>query len=118
VQFELKRNQLTSFMQNFQELPAKEIIPGFSGRFIHGEQLTLAFWEIKAGCVMPQHHHTHEQITHILKGELKMQIGGEEFLLKRGSVQVIPSNISHGAIAKTDCRVIDAFSPARDDYRF
>ena len=67
---------------------------------------------------MPLHHHMHEQITHILEGELKMQIGGEEFLLNGGSVYVIPSNTPHSAIAKTDCKVIDAFSPVRDDYRF
>ena len=105
-------------MQNLHELPAKEIIPGFSGRFIHGRKLTLAFWEIKAGCIMPLHHHPQEQVTHILEGELEMQIGGKEFLLKGGSVHVIPSNTPHSAIAQTDCRVIDAFSPVRDDYRF
>ena len=66
---------------------------------------------------MPEHQHPHEQITHILSGELEMMIGGEKILFTAGSVHVIPSNTPHGAVAISDCKVIDAFSPARDDYR-
>ena len=102
---------------NINDIPSKELIPGFHGRFVHGQQSTLAFWDIRQGCIMPQHQHPHEQITHIVSGELEMVIGGEKMLLTAGSVYVIPSNTPHGAVALTDCKVIDAFSPARDDYR-
>ena len=101
-----------------QDLPVKEFSPGFSGRFIHGEQSTLAFWEIKKGSVLKEHAHLHEQITYILEGEIEMMIGGEKFLFTAGTTHVIPSGIPHSAVAVTDCRVIDSFSPARDDYRF
>jgi quercetin dioxygenase-like cupin family protein len=104
-------------MELLENISTRELIPGFFGKFVHGSQSTLAFWEIKQGCVMPQHHHPHEQITHIISGELEMVIGGEKMLFTAGSVHVIPPNVSHGAVAKTDCKVIDAFSPARDDYR-
>ena len=104
-------------MQNLDNIPAKELLPGFLGKFIHGEKSTLAFWDIKKDCRMPEHQHPHEQITHIVSGELEMIIGGEKMLFTAGSVHVIPPNVSHGAVAKTDCKVIDAFSPARDDYR-
>jgi quercetin dioxygenase-like cupin family protein len=104
-------------MQHLSEIPSRELIPGFSGKFIHGEKSTLAFWEIKKDCRMPEHQHPHEQITHILEGELEMTIGGEKMLFTAGTVHVIPSNTPHSAIARTDCKVIDAFSPARDDYR-
>lgn len=104
-------------MEFLENIPARELIPGFFGRFVHGSQCTLAFWDIKAGCVMPQHQHPHEQITHIVSGELEMEIGGEKMLFTAGSVHVIPPNVPHGAVAKTDCKVIDSFSPARDDYR-
>ena len=44
-----------------------------------------------------------------------MIIGGQSCLLGSGMYQVIPSE--HSAIAKTECKVIDAFSPAREDYK-
>ena len=105
-------------MENLDNIPARELLPGFFGKFIHGEKGTLAFWDIKKDCRMPEHQHPHEQITHIVSGELEMTIGGEKMLFTAGTVHVIPSNTPHGAIARTDCKVIDSFSPARDDYRF
>jgi hypothetical protein len=42
---------------------------------------------------------------------------GNCYLLTAGSVHVIPSLVPHSALALTDCKVIDSFSPARDDYR-
>jgi quercetin dioxygenase-like cupin family protein len=104
-------------MQHLNDISAKEIRPGFFGKMVHGDKSTLAFWEIKKGSVLDEHRHYHEQITHILEGELKMKIGGEEYLLMPGAVHVIPSNVPHSAIALTDCKVIDSFSPAREDYK-
>ena len=53
----------------------------------------------------------------MIEGKLKMQIGNEEFVLEPGIVKVIPSNTPHSAIALTDCKLIDVFSPVREDYR-
>ena len=61
-------------MEHITDIPARELIPGFHGRFVHGTQSTLAFWEIKQGCIMPEHQHPHEQITHIITGEYKCAI--------------------------------------------
>ncbi len=104
-------------MPEIKSMPAKEIVSGFTGRFLHGERSTLASWEIKSGCIMPSHDHPHEQITYIIEGELEMQIGGVTHNFRAGSVYVIPPNTRHGAIAKTDCRVLDFFAPAREDYK-
>ena len=104
-------------MQQLTDIPVKQIIPGFFGRMVHGDNTTLAVWEIKKGSVLPEHHHTQEQITYILDGQLEMVIGGEKMLLTAGSVHVIPSDVPHSAFAVTDCKVIDAFAPARNDYR-
>jgi quercetin dioxygenase-like cupin family protein len=104
-------------MQQLDNIEAREIRPGFFGKMVHGEKSTLAFWEIKKGSILEQHHHPQEQITHILEGELEMMIGGQQFLFTPGTVHVIPSNIAHSARALTDCKVIDSFAPSRDDYR-
>jgi quercetin dioxygenase-like cupin family protein len=104
-------------MQYLRDIPAKQLFPGFFGKMVHGDSSSLGFWDIRKGSVLPEHAHVHEQITHILEGELEMIIGGEKYLLTAGSVHVIPSLVPHSALAITDCRVIDSFSPARDDYR-
>ncbi|HET9057585.1 MAG TPA: cupin domain-containing protein [Chitinophagaceae bacterium] len=104
-------------MQFVKTLPGKELCPGFVTRLVHGAQSTVSFVDITKGSKLPEHHHVHEQITYIVEGELEMVIGGEVCLLKKGMVHVIPSGVPHSATAHADCKVIDFFSPARDDYR-
>jgi quercetin dioxygenase-like cupin family protein len=104
-------------MINIKDIPAKEIVPGFFGKFVHGKQSTLAFWEIKKGHALPLHQHVHEQITYIVSGELEMMIGEEKYLLSAGMTNVIPSNLPHSGYALTDCVVIDSFCPVREEYR-
>ena len=104
-------------MIRLSDVPAKEMFPGFFGKFFHGESSTLAIWEIKKGSILPEHHHVQEQIVCVLEGELDMTIGGQKFLLTGGSVHVILSNVPHSGIARQDSKVIDTFTPVREDYK-
>lgn len=79
--------------------------------------MTLGEVTIKAGSRLPEHQHPHEQITCILQGQLDMQIGGTAYSLTAGMVHVIPPHTPHSAEALTDCVVLDAFYPVREDYR-
>ena len=99
------------------ELPSKEIAPGFHGRFIHMDHLTIAHWEVKAGSSIPVHQHIHEMAVNVLEGKLELTINNETRVLTAGMVGVIPSQVPHMAKALTDCRLIDVFSPVREDYR-
>ncbi len=104
-------------MPHITDIPSKEIAKGLNGYYAHGASSTLGYIEIKAGSVLALHHHIHEQITYIMDGQLDMVIGGIPCSLTNGMYFVIPSNTPHSAIAATDCKVIDVFSPAREDYR-
>jgi quercetin dioxygenase-like cupin family protein len=108
-------NQL--LMKHLNEIPSKEIVPGFHGKMVHGNLSTMAFFTIAKGSFMPEHHHLNEQISHMLEGELEMMIGGERFLLTSGTVLVIPPGVPHSARALADCKMIDSFSPVREEYR-
>ena len=46
-----------------QALPVREFIPGFSGRAIHTENVTVMQWEIESGAELPEHSHKHEQVS-------------------------------------------------------
>ena len=104
-------------MQHLNDIPVRELRPGFFGKFIHGDKGTVTVWDIKKGSILQTHQHIHEQITYILEGELEMVIGGETFLFTPGMVHVIPSGVPHSAIARTDVKAIDFFSPTREDYK-
>jgi quercetin dioxygenase-like cupin family protein len=104
-------------MELIKNINPKVLVPGITGYYAHGENLTFGYVELKAGSSIPLHHHIHEQVTYIIQGQLEMVIGTENCLLTGGMYHVIPSNMPHSALARTDCKVIDAFSPVREDYK-
>jgi len=104
-------------MQRIKDIKPKQLVPGITGYYAHGDKHTLGLVELKAGSVVPEHHHPQEQITYILEGQLDMTIGGELCSLTPGMYHVILSNTPHSAIAITDFKAIDTFSPVREDYK-
>ncbi len=104
-------------MDLIKNIPPKDLMPGIVGYYAHGTNMTFGLVELKAGSNVPMHQHVHEQTTYIMEGQLDMVIGGENYSLTAGMYHVIPSNMPHSAVAKMDCKVIDVFSPAREDYK-
>jgi quercetin dioxygenase-like cupin family protein len=110
-----KRLQLMKI--EISSLPSKEIIKGFNGRFVHTENLSIGFWEIDKDAVLPMHSHVHEQTTQVLEGEFELTVGGVLHHCIPGSIMVIPSYVEHGGRALTNCKIMDTFSPVREDYK-
>ncbi|NOX86621.1 MAG: cupin domain-containing protein [Chlorobi bacterium] len=94
----------------------KEPVPGYRVRFVHSDNITLAFWDVKAGSVLPAHSHVHEQLSQITEGEFELTIAGNAFVLTPGKIAIIPPNIEHSGRAITDCKITDTFYPVREDY--
>lgn len=46
--------------KDLTDIEAREIIPGFHGKFVHTDHMTLAYWDIEAGALLPEHAHAHE----------------------------------------------------------
>ena len=99
------------------EIPERELAKGIKGRYFHTNSTTIGFVDIEKGANLPAHSHFHEQITQILEGQLEMTIDGVTQVLEPGVITLIPSNLVHGAKALTDCKVVDIFSPVREDYK-
>ncbi len=97
-------------------LQEEQITPLLSRRVIWGKNQNLTRFLLKRGCHISLHHHASEQITQVLKGNLRLIIAGEEVILGADDIVVIPSDTPHEAFAVEDTEVLDSFSPKRDDW--
>ncbi|MBL6644770.1 MAG: cupin domain-containing protein [Flavobacteriaceae bacterium] len=102
---------------NLNTLPSKELMPGYHGKMVHGNQLTWAFWTVEKGAVVPEHQHPHEQIMHVVEGDFEFTLDGETKIFKPGDIVHIPSNLPHSGKAITPCKLMDVFSPVREEYK-
>ncbi|KUO69303.1 MAG: cupin [Clostridia bacterium BRH_c25] len=98
------------------EMAEREMVPGYHARFVHSENVTIAYWNIVGGNSLPKHAHPHEQVVNLIEGSFELTVDGEALVLEPGSVVVIPSNVMHSGRALTSCRIIDVFYPVRTDY--
>ncbi len=79
--------------------------------------MTLSHLKVDCGAILAEHQHPQEQVVNMLQGELEMTINGETRILRPGDVAIIPSNAPHSGRAITECWIIDAFHPIREDYQ-
>ena len=105
------------FFYDFTDIAVKEIAPGFLSKLIHTETNTINFIEVNAGCSIPRHQHFHEQCSFVIEGKFELTVNDVPQILERGLFAIIPPNTWHSGTAITDCRLIDIFSPAREDYK-
>jgi quercetin dioxygenase-like cupin family protein len=99
------------------DIPPFVISKGFTAKMFHTEGMTIAYVDVEAGAELPEHSHFHEQVSNMLEGEFEFVLGGEKMLLRSGDSLVIPSNVPHSGRALTTCRILDVFTPVREDFR-
>lgn len=102
---------------NLKEIKEKEIFPGLIGKFVHGDKISWVFWDVKKDSVVEKHNHFHEQIMHVVEGLFEFTLNGNTKTYSKGDVVIIHSNIFHSGKALTDCKLMDVFSPVREEYR-
>ena len=101
---------------NLKSLTSKELMPGFHGKMVHGNQITWAFWTVNKGATVPEHQHPHEQLMYVQKGEFEFKLKGITKVYSAGDIVYVPSNCKHSGKALTPCLLMDVFSPTRDEY--
>ena len=107
----------TSIFHHFNDIKTKEIAPGFFSKLIHTETNTINFIEVKAGSSVQRHRHINEQCSFAIEGKFELTVNDIPQILEPGLFAVIPPNVFHSGIAVTDCKLIDIFSPPREDYK-
>jgi len=97
----------------------KESVPenGLKRRVLaYNDKLFLAEHEMVRGWVGTVHSHAHEQIVYVVQGHLKITCQGKTVDVRTGDTFVVRGGVEHGASAIEDSRVVDVFTPCREDY--
>jgi quercetin dioxygenase-like cupin family protein len=99
----------------------KTIIAEQRTRYLaHSENLMVVVIDIDDGPLDqpdPPHSHPHEQISYVADGELFFFLEDESIKLNAGDIIVIPPNIPHTIQPLSNhVRLVDSFSPIRDDF--
>ncbi len=103
---------------HYPDIPFVELVPGSNSHLFFGDKITVSFLTMSANSYFPPHRHEPEQIMIVLDGYADEIVEGKLYRLQKGDVILLPSNVEHGAyLREVDCRVIDIFSPPRQDFR-
>lgn len=82
----------------------------------YGGSLMMVEVEIPRGEMAPAHAHPHEQVSYLLSGRAAARIGDDRYTLQPGDSLYVPSGVEHEVQALDDCRVLDVFTPQREDF--
>ena len=72
--------------------------------------------DFQTGGIGALHNHHHSQVTYVQSGEFEMTIGEEVKIIKAGDSYYIPPHVMHGCKCLKAGKLIDVFSPHREDF--
>jgi quercetin dioxygenase-like cupin family protein len=95
--------------------------PGLTRRVLTcTKESMLVLHTMEAGSVFPWHSHPHEQTVFVMAGELVVETETdgrvEQRQAKAGDSWVVPGGIPHRVTCVSAARVLDFFTPFREDY--
>tara|TARA_R110002051_G_scaffold178063_3_gene247876 strand:- start:565 stop:882 length:318 start_codon:yes stop_codon:yes gene_type:complete len=100
-----------------KDIAPKEIMPGYHGKLVHTQNMSIAFWEVEKGAEVPLHSHMNEQVMQVLEGSFEFTLDGNTKVYEPGDIVVIGPHMPHSGKALTNCKLMDTFSPAREEYK-
>jgi quercetin dioxygenase-like cupin family protein len=100
----------------WQSVAVEDLNPLLRRRLVVGTNIMVARVQLKKGCLVPEHHHFHEQIACVMEGAVKFWIDGREITVRGGEVLAIPPHMPHRVQALEDTLVFDLFNPPRQDW--
>lgn len=96
----------------------KEILGGGLSRRIlaHSGKMMAVEVSFAAGAIGPMHSHPHEQLTYVLDGEFEFTIGDETQIVQAGDTLYKKPDIMHGCVCLKEGKLLDTFTPVREDF--
>ena len=106
----------TALHHRWDDVSAEQINPSINRKFISGDKVTVAKFELRRGGIVPLHAHENEQVSMVISGALKFRAGGQETIVRGGEIMQLPGGLPHEVEVLEDTVVIDVFSPVRQDW--
>ncbi len=91
----------------------------FRKTLAYNDEVMLCSFSLKKGAKIPLHEHRASQIGYIISGQVEFIAEDEAdyFIAKTGDAYVFDPHQKHGLVALEDTFYIEAFSPARKEYK-
>jgi quercetin dioxygenase-like cupin family protein len=103
-------------VQTWDNIHEDTLSPTASRKALHCSSTTVARFDFRKGNRVAMHHHVHDQVTMVVSGHIRMDLGGAIFEMKTGDMVHVPPEVPHGNEALVDTIVIEVFSPVREDW--
>jgi quercetin dioxygenase-like cupin family protein len=83
----------------------------------YDKNLMIAELRFEAGAAGAMHAHPHEQIGYVIEGSLVFhEEGREDVTLGVGDSYYVAPNVLHGIDCLTPVKLLDVFTPMREDF--
>jgi quercetin dioxygenase-like cupin family protein len=79
-------------------------------------ELMLVEFTFEVGGIGALHSHPHLQTSYVAEGVFEVTIDGVTETIAAGGAYIVPSGLVHGVKALTTGKLIDSFTPRRDDF--
>ncbi|MEN3752440.1 cupin domain-containing protein [Mangrovibacter yixingensis] len=100
-----------------KETELEDLGAGVSRRILaHDGNMMAVEVHFETGAVGPMHNHPHEQLTYVLAGEFEFTIGDETHVVTAGDTLYKQPNIMHGCVCLKAGKLLDTFTPIREDF--
>lgn len=99
------------------EIPWQDMGGGVTRKVLaHGDGIMLVHVAFDAGAIGAEHRHPHLQCSLVESGIFDVTIDGRTRRLKAGDTFFVASNLLHGVVAIEAGRLVDSFTPMREDF--
>lgn len=90
---------------------------GVSRKFLgYDNQIMMVSVKFDTGALGAPHQHFHTQATYVVSGKFEFEIDGVKQIVEAGDGVYIEPNLLHSAVCLEEGKLIDTFSPVREDF--
>lgn len=82
----------------------------------HGKDMMAVEVSFEKGAVGALHTHPHVQISYVLEGKFEAEIDGKKTVIGVGDTYYTEPDVPHGVVCLEAGRLLDIFTPEREDF--
>ena len=107
---------MTSTSSTNGDNPWVEMVEGVRRRTtVSGPAMSQMVVTLEAGRHLPEHRHAQEQVVHVVRGRLRVHVGGVPQEVGAGESLYLAGDVMHSVDVLEEALVVDTFSPPRAD---